>query len=64
MNLDLRFVEDSALYQSEWLRPKTQVIGYAGKDVEKEKHSSIAGEIVNWYNHSGHQSGGCSENWK
>jgi hypothetical protein len=24
----------------------------AGKDVEKEKHSSIAGGIANWYNHS------------
>jgi len=25
----------------------------AGKDVEKEEHSSIAGEIASWYNHSG-----------
>jgi hypothetical protein len=30
----------------------------------KEEHSSIVGEIVNWYNHSGNQSGGSSENWK
>jgi hypothetical protein len=33
------------------------------KDVEKEEHSSIAGEIASWYNHSGNQSGGSSENW-
>jgi hypothetical protein len=26
--------------------------------------SSIAGGIANWYNHSGNQSGGSSENWK
>ena len=25
----------------------------AGEDVEKEKHSSIAGGIANWDNHSG-----------
>jgi hypothetical protein len=25
----------------------------AGEDVEKEKHSSIAGGIASWYNHSG-----------
>jgi len=31
----------------------------AGKDVEKE-HSSIAGEIASWYNHSGKQSGDSS----
>jgi hypothetical protein len=36
----------------------------AGKDVDKEEHSSIAVEIANWYNHSGNQSGGFSENWK
>jgi hypothetical protein len=34
----------------------------AGKDVEKEKHSSIADEVVSWYNHSGNQSGGYSKN--
>jgi hypothetical protein len=28
--------------QSEWLRSKTHVTADAGKDVEKEKHSSIA----------------------
>ena len=25
----------------------------AGEDVEKEEHSSIAGRIASWYNHSG-----------
>jgi hypothetical protein len=49
--------------QSEWLRSKIQVTAYAGKDVEKEEHSSIAGGIASWYNHSGNQSGGPSENW-
>jgi hypothetical protein len=35
----------------------------ARKNVEKEKHSSIAGGIASWYNHSGYQFGGFSENW-
>jgi len=35
----------------------------AGKVVEKEEHSSIVGGIADWYNHSGNQSGGSSENW-
>jgi hypothetical protein len=35
----------------------------AGEDVEKEKHSSIAGGIASWYNHSENQSGGPSDNW-
>jgi hypothetical protein len=39
------------------------VIADAGKDVEKEEHSSIAGRIARWYNHSGNQFGGSSENW-
>jgi hypothetical protein len=34
----------------------------AGKDVEKEKHSSIAGGIASWYNHFENQSGSSSEN--
>jgi hypothetical protein len=34
----------------------------AGKDVEKEEHSGIVVVIVSWYNHSGNQSGGSSEN--
>jgi hypothetical protein len=35
----------------------------AGQDVEKEKHSSIAGGIASLYNHSGNQSDSFSENW-
>jgi hypothetical protein len=42
---------------------KTQVTADAGKDVEKEEHSSIVGGIASWYNHSGNLSGGSSENW-
>jgi hypothetical protein len=34
----------------------------AGKDVEKEEYSSIAGAIANCCNHSGNQFGGFSEN--
>jgi hypothetical protein len=41
---------------------KIQVTADAGKDVEKEEHSSIDGGIVSLYNHSGYQSGGSSEN--
>jgi hypothetical protein len=33
------------------------------EDVEKEEHSSIAGGIASWYNYSGNQFGGSSENW-
>jgi hypothetical protein len=49
--------------KSEWLRSNTQVTAGAGKDVEKEEHSSIAGGIASWYNHSGNQFGSSSENW-
>jgi hypothetical protein len=35
----------------------------AGEDVEKEQHSSIVCGITSWYNHSGNQFGGASENW-
>jgi hypothetical protein len=34
----------------------------AGEDVEKEKHSSIAGGIESWHNQSGNQFGSSSEN--
>jgi hypothetical protein len=34
----------------------------AGKDVEKEEHSSTAGGIAIWFNHSGNQFGVSSEN--
>jgi hypothetical protein len=40
------------------------VIADAGKDVEKEEHSSIAGGITNRYNHFGNLSGSSSVNWK
>jgi hypothetical protein len=42
---------------------KTQVTADAGKDVEKEEHSSIVGGIASLCNHSGNQSGASSENW-
>jgi hypothetical protein len=35
----------------------------AGEDMEKEKHSSIAGGMARLYNHSGNHSGGSSETW-
>jgi hypothetical protein len=38
------------------------MIADAGKDVKKEEHSSIAGEIARLYNDSGNQSGVSSEN--
>jgi hypothetical protein len=50
-------------HQSEWLRSKTHVTADDVEDVEKEEHSSIAGGIASWYNHSGNKSGGSSENW-
>jgi hypothetical protein len=34
----------------------------AGEFVEEEEHFSIAGSITSWYNHSGNQFGGSSEN--
>jgi hypothetical protein len=37
---------------------------HVGEDMEREEHSSIAGKIANWYNHSVNQSGGSSEIWK
>ena len=42
---------------------KTQETAGIDKDVEKQEHSSTAGGIASWYNHSGNQSGGSSENW-
>jgi hypothetical protein len=35
----------------------------AGKNVEKEEHSSNPDGITSWYNHSGNQLGDYSENW-
>jgi hypothetical protein len=40
------------------------VTTHVGEDMEKEEHSCIAGGIAKWYNNSGNQSGGYSENWK
>ena len=34
-----------------------------GENVEKEVYSSTPGRIASWYNHSGTQSGGSSQNW-
>jgi hypothetical protein len=42
---------------------KTQVTVDAGMFVEKEEHSSIAGGIASWYNHSENKFGSPSENW-
>jgi hypothetical protein len=42
---------------------KNSVTADAGKDVEKEEHSSIAGGIASWYSHSGNQFGSSLENW-
>ena len=52
---------DSTSDYSEWLRSKTEVTAGTGKDVDKE-HSSTAGGFASWYNHSGNQFGGSSEN--
>jgi hypothetical protein len=35
----------------------------AGKDVKKKEHSSIAGVIGRWYNHSEIQFEDLSKNW-
>jgi rare lipoprotein A (peptidoglycan hydrolase) len=42
---------------------KPQVTAGTVKNVEKEEHSSFVGGIVRWYNHSGIQSDGSSQNW-
>jgi hypothetical protein len=45
------------------VRNKNSADSRCSKDVKKEEHSSIAGGIASWYNHSGNQFGGSSENW-
>ena len=55
-------LRDSTSHQSEWVRAKTQVTADAGEDMEKKEYSSIAGGTASWYNHSGNQFGGASEN--
>ena len=42
---------------------KTQMTACTREDVEQYKHSSIAGRIVNLYNHFGKHSVSSSENW-
>jgi hypothetical protein len=41
---------------------KIKTSAHVGEAVEKDDYSSIAGGIAHWYNHSGNQSGGSSEN--
>ena len=70
--MQIKITQDFTSHQSEWLKKQqnkknktkknTQVTADAGKDVEKEEHSSIVGGIASWYNYSGNQSGGSSEN--
>ena len=45
-----------------WLRSKTPMTAYAGKDVEQGLHSSIAGGNTNLYNHFVNKYDGFSEN--
>jgi hypothetical protein len=47
-----------APYTKMRLRSQPQVTTHVNEDVAKEEHSSIAGGIANWYNHSGNQFGG------
>ena len=54
--MQIRRSWDPTLYQSKWLRSKTQVTGHVGKHIEKEEHSPIAGGIENWFSHSGSSS--------
>jgi hypothetical protein len=35
----------------------------SAENVEKEEHFSNVDGILSWYNNSGNQSGGSSENW-
>jgi hypothetical protein len=41
---------------------KTEVTTESREDVKKEEHFFIAGGIASWYNHSGNQFGGSTEN--
>jgi len=44
------------------LNKKSQVTTDVDTDVEKEELSPIFGRMASWYNHSGNQSDGSSEN--
>jgi len=56
-------IKTTLRYHSQWLKSNTQVTADIGEDVEKEEYSFIVGGIASWYNHSGNQSRGSSENW-
>ena len=43
--------------------PRSGIAENSGQILEKEEHSSIAGETPSWYNHVENQSGGSSENF-
>ncbi|KAL6057836.1 hypothetical protein STEG23_034039 [Scotinomys teguina] len=43
---------------------KTLRTVHVGENVEQEEHSSTVGGNANWYNYSGNQYGGFSENWE
>jgi hypothetical protein len=62
--MQIKTTLNTTLHQPEWLRSKPHVKAHVGEGVEKEEHSSIAGGIAKWHNHSGNQSGCFSENWK
>jgi hypothetical protein len=59
--MQIKTTWDSTSHQSEWLRSKTQVTTDAGKDVDKEEHSSIVGGTASLYNPSENQSANSSE---
>jgi hypothetical protein len=63
------FLEGGSKYpwekiQRQSLKQKFRVTEDAGKDVEKEEHSSNSGGISDRCNHFGNQSGSSSDNWK
>jgi hypothetical protein len=45
-----KWLWDSTLHQSEWLRSKLHAIAHASENVEKWEHSSITGDVANLYN--------------
>jgi hypothetical protein len=48
---------NSTSHHSEWLKSQTQMKSHDSEDVDEKEHSSIAGEIASWYNHSGNHFG-------
>ena len=62
--LDIHIHQGNANPNNPEIPPHTsQMTADAGEDAEKEEHFSTVGGVVNWYNHSGNQSGDSSENW-